>query len=315
MRFSTRFVAVIVGMLVAGTAWAQGTGRSLDIQPGARENGMGATGVALGDDATGATWWNPAALGFTTQPSIQLTTAQLVPGLASDVTFNEASYVHPVAGWGAFGLSLAFLSYGSSEAINEAGQSNGRFDSYEVWSGVSYGTKLFEDLSIGATVKYVRIQLAPASYQGVGSTFGLDLATLYKIPAARLRFGLNVQNLGPSVTFINEDQSSPLSRNLKVGYSWQVYDTKPVELVVTSDYNQSLVTNDFKVWNHGLELKYAEQIAGRIGWYSDPLGNIKDFTYGIGIVWKNLALDYGSIPQAKDSNLPNVNKISIGYRF
>src|SRR5207248_903216 len=80
MRFSTRLVAAIIGVLMAGTAWAQGTGRSLDIQPGARENGMGATGVALGDDATGATWWNPAALGFTTRPSIQLTTAQLVPG-------------------------------------------------------------------------------------------------------------------------------------------------------------------------------------------------------------------------------------------
>lgn len=315
MRFSTRLVAAIIGVLMAGNAWAQGTGRSLDIQPGARENGMGATGVALGDDATGATWWNPAALGFTTRPAIQLTTAQLVPGLANDVTFNEASYVHPVEGWGAFGLGLGFLSYGSSEAIDEAGRSNGRFDSYEVWSGLSYGTKLLTDLSIGATVKYVRIQLAPQQYQGVGSTFGLDLATLYRIPKARLKFGLNVQNLGPSVTFINEDQSSPLSRNIKVGYSWALYDIKPVTLTVASDYNQSLVTTDFKVWNHGLELKYADQIAGRVGWYSDPLGNIKDFTYGIGIIWKNLGLDYGSIPQAKDSNLPNVNKISIGYRF
>src|SRR5258706_12381690 len=113
MRFSTRFVAVIVGMLVAGTAWAQGTGRSLDIQPGARENGMGATGVALGDDATGATWRNPAALGFTTQPSIQLTTAQLVPGLASDLIFTEASSAPPVAGWAPFGVSLASFSYGT----------------------------------------------------------------------------------------------------------------------------------------------------------------------------------------------------------
>src|SRR5512138_3007828 len=116
MRVSTRLMAVIIGVLMAGAAWAQGTGRSLDIQPGARENGMGATGVALGDDATGATWWNPAALGFTTRPSIQLTTAQLVPGLATDVTFNEASYVHPVEGWGAFGVGLGFLSYGTSEA-------------------------------------------------------------------------------------------------------------------------------------------------------------------------------------------------------
>ena len=60
---------------------------------------------------------------------------------------------------------------------------------------------------------------------------------------------------------------------------------------------------------------YGGQLAGRIGWYSDPLGNISDFTYGIGVNWKSLSLDWGSIPQAKDASLPNVNKISLGYRF
>jgi hypothetical protein len=39
------------------------------------------------------------------------------------------------------------------------------------------------------------VNLAPNSYQGQGSTFGFDLSALYKIPAARLNFGMNVQNL------------------------------------------------------------------------------------------------------------------------
>src|SRR5262249_18449480 len=57
-------LALALGVAFATTALAQGTGRSLDIQPGARQNGMGATGVAIADDATGVTWWNPAGLGF-----------------------------------------------------------------------------------------------------------------------------------------------------------------------------------------------------------------------------------------------------------
>ena len=57
MRLSTSIVlGCALGSLLASTAYAQGTGRSLDIQPGARQNGMGATGVAIADDATGVTW-------------------------------------------------------------------------------------------------------------------------------------------------------------------------------------------------------------------------------------------------------------------
>ena len=65
----------------------------------------------------------------------------------------------------------------------------------------------------------------------------------------------------------------------------------------------------------GVEVRYSDEIAGRIGYYDDPLGQIKDMTYGLGLTWKGLSLDYASIPQAKDSGLPNVNKITLGYRF
>src|SRR5882672_7787455 len=104
MRLKTTTLAFLACLSLAGTAFAQGTGRSLDIQPGGRQNGMGAAGVALYDDATGATWWNPAALGFVERSAVELTYAQLVPGLANDVSYNYGTYVQPVSGWGAFGF-------------------------------------------------------------------------------------------------------------------------------------------------------------------------------------------------------------------
>ena len=315
MRLNTRVLLVLAGLAIAGRASAQGTGRSLDIQPGARQNAMGAAGVALSGDAAGSTWWNPAFLGFARHSVVQLTGAQLVPGLANDVTYNQAAYLQPIEGWGAVAGGLAFLSYGSSEGVDISGTSTGKFDSYEFSSGISYGTRLLPDFAIGATIKYIRIQLAPQAQQGVGATFGFDLGALYQIPAARLRIGGNLQNMGPSVVFISEDQASPLSRNVKVGAAWEPVSTKQILLTVTSDFNQSLVTNDFRTYNHGAELLYGGQLAGRIGWYSDPLGNISDFTYGIGVNWSSLTLDWGSIPQAKDASLPNVNKVTLGYRF
>ena len=317
MRLRT-FVAMVVfgaGLAMPLTAMAQGTGRSLDIQPGGRQNGMGGAGVALPDDATGVTWWNPAGLGFVDRAAVELTYAQLVPGLANDVSYNYGTWVQPMGGWGAMGFNIVFLSYGQSEGTDAQGNPTGAFGSNEFAPQVSYGTRILPDLSVGATLKYVRIQLAPSSARGVGSTFAVDVGGLYKIPAAHLNLGATLQNVGPSVTFINEDQASPLSRNLKIGAAWEAASMKQFTLTLASDFNQSLVTSDFRVYNNGVELRFADQIAGRMGYYYDPLGDIQDLTYGLGISWRSLSIDFGSIPQARNSGLENVKKITLGYRF
>jgi len=315
MRFAINVLAVILAVGLAGTAGAQGTGRSLDIQPGGRQNGLGGTGVALADDPTGATWWNPAALGFVGRTAVELTYAQLVPGLADDVNYNFLTMVHPLQGWGAFGVGIVFLSYGQSEGADDQGNPTGTFGSNEFSPAVYYGTQILPDFAVGASLKWIRIQLAPDDQSGVGQTFGLDLGALYRIPAARLNLGVNVQNLGPSVAFINEDKADPLGRNVKVGAAWEPVSTNNFDLVVATDFNQSLVTDEFRTYNGGLELRYADQVAGRIGYYSDPLGEIEDLTYGIGVQFKGFTVDWGSIPQAKNSDLDNVQKITIGYRF
>jgi Type IX secretion system protein PorV len=315
MRLATTLLLILLGVGFAGSAFAQGTGRSLDIQPGARQNGLGAAGVALAGDATGVTWWNPAALGFVERGALELTYAQLVPGLANDVSYNYATYVQPLKGWGAIGVGIVFLSYGESEGTDNSGNSTGVFSSNEFSPAIYYGTQILQDLAVGASLKWIRIQLAPDSQSGVGTTFGLDLAALYRIPQYRLNLGVNLQNLGPSVTFINEDQASPLSRNLKVGASYIVYDTKEIGVLAVYDFNQSLVTNDFRTYNYGAEVRAFEQLAARVGYYKDPLGDIGGFTFGVGVNWGSLNLDFGSIPQARDSGLDNVSKLTLGYRF
>ena len=317
MRLRIFVVTAFAGLALAATAEAQGTGRSLDIQPGGRQNAMGAAGVALIGDATGATWWNPAALGFADRSAVQLTYAQLVPGLASDVSYNFGTYVQPIKGWGAFGVGVVFLSYGRSQGTDEQGHDTGEFGSNEFSPALYGGTRILNDLAVGAAVKWIRIQLAPDNLSGVGTTFGLDLAALYRVPAAHLNLGVNVQNLGPSVTFINEDQASPLSRNVKVGFAWEAYNDKQWKITTVGDFNQSLVTDQFRTYHPGVEVAYDSQVAlaARGGWYSDPLGDISGITFGMGLRWKSLDIDFGSIPQARNSDLDNVSKITLGYRF
>jgi hypothetical protein len=325
MRFNVTalaLIALIAGLLLAGPVFAQGTGRSLDIQPGARENGLGGAGVALAEDPTGMTWWNPAGLGFAKRGGVQMTNAKLVPGLADDVAYNHLAYVQPMEGWGGLALSLAFLSYGTSSETDASGMLLGEFDSYEASMGLSYGVELLPDFAIGGNVKYIHIQLAPSRLEGVATGLGFDLGCLYRLQPARLRLGATIQNLGPSMVFINEDQASPLSRNVKTGLAWEAFKSSGLTSTVVGDFNQSLVTTHFRTYHGGLELKYSTEtgkgtggigLAGRVGYYYDPLGEIKNMTYGLGLNWGSLTLDFGSVPQA--TTLPYVEKLSLGYRF
>lgn len=313
MQLSNRMVAPLIGLFIAASAGAQGTARSLDIQPGARQVAMGAAGVALADDPRGVTWWNPAVLGFVGRPAAELTYSALVPGLADDVDYNYVNYLHPVEGWGTFGLGVMFLSYGGIELTDDSSTPLGSYTPIEYAPAVYYGTRLLPDLAVGAGVKYVRVQVSPGSFQGIGSTFAFDLGGLYRIPAARLDIGMNLQNLGPEMSFISKDRAEPLSRNLKVGAAWVPLTTKGFRLTLVGDVNQSLVNGDFRTYNSGGELSIVNQLAGRIGWVSDPTGDISGLSYGLGVARKTLSLDWGSMPQAR--TLPSVTRITLGYRF
>ena len=85
----------------------------------------------------------PPALGFVGRTGVELTYAQLVPGLASDVNYNYLTFVHPLQGWGAFGVGIVFLSYGQSEGSDDQGNPTGTFGSNEFSPAVYYGTQIF----------------------------------------------------------------------------------------------------------------------------------------------------------------------------
>ena len=86
------------------------------------------------------------------------------------------------------------------------------------------------------------------------------------------------------------------------------------------DYNrgniQSDIASPFYTWNGGVEgqVTYEEilRFAARVGYYDDPKGQIQDFTFGAGIRAWLVAVDAGWIPEAKDSGLDRVLKLTAG---
>jgi long-subunit fatty acid transport protein len=330
------------GLVLAAVAWAsessaQTAALSLSIPPTGRANGMGQAYVAIADDAS-ATWWNPAGLAFLPKKEASLTYAKLVPGLADDVFIMFPAYTAPIKTWGTFGASIVYLSYGTSQATSPTGEDLGTFTSYEMAPTLSYGTKIGADLGLGASFKYVRVQLSPdlpgLPGAGKGSTVAFDIGALYKIPGNMVNIGLAIQNMGPSISFIADDRSDPIYRNAKFGVAVNAYSKKEFAAVVTGDINQLLVQGEITqpdgsidkryqkpIYNFGGEVAYNSEVALALrgGYVYDKDGSIQDPTYGFGIGYKSFDIDFASIPQAKDPDtgqrLDRVSKFSLAAHF
>jgi long-subunit fatty acid transport protein len=320
----SRFVAGCLGLLCvlgayAGTAHAQAEAgaQSLLIAPGARSDGMGRAYVAVASDAN-AVWWNPGALAFTTGHDISTMYTKLVPDLADDVFFSYTAYAQHVEGWGGIGFSLGYLSYGKSVATDVDGNELGTFTSYEVAPTLAYGTELMKDMGFGVSLKVVRVDLAPADKtqdlkKGAGTTFAADIGGLYKLPQWKSSVGLAIQNLGPNIAYIDQDQSDPLGRNVKLGVGVTPFETETYRVLLAADVNKSLLADGPWIENGGAEFEFNHLLALRAGYIYDPRGTVKDLTYGLGLNYRGIRIDYASVPQSEF--LSRVNRFSASYHF
>lgn len=322
----SRILSAILGLLLvaglAGSARAQSEAgaQSLLIAPGARSDGMGRCFVAIANDAN-AVWWNPGGMAFARGHDASFMYTQLVPDLADDVNYSYLAYVQHVEGWGGIGGSVGYLSYGKSLATDEFGNDIGEFTSYEIAPTIAYGTEVVSNFGVGVALKLVRVDLAPAFVSldgraGRGTTFAADIGGLVKAPGIKSSFGAVIQNLGPNIAYIDEDQSDPLGRNLKVGMGYSPFENEVHRVLVAAEANRFLLsgrTLAVDVWNVGAEYEFNRLLALRVGYISDPRGTIEDMTFGLGLGYRGFRFDYASVPQSEF--LERVNRFSASYHF
>jgi len=146
---------------------------------------------------------------------------------------------------------------------------------------------LIENFSIGSNLKMISSQLEDKT----ASTFAIDFGGLYKFND-KLFFGLNLQNIGPGIKFIEETDPLPLSLNFGLGY----VDDK---FSVGCDINNSLV--ELKSYLClGLEYWFTKTVALRTGYKSGydtaGLGTGVGLSLGFGLNLTNLKLDIAYVP-------------------
>jgi len=293
----------------------------LMINPGARQGGMGEAGVALADDAN-AIYWNPAGLAFQYRDpetdkkgEITLMHVNWLPQFnLGDMYYDYAAGRYYIPDVGTVGLSIQFMNYGESIWTSDTGPEElGRFSSNETAVTTSYALKLKQNLGLGVNLKYIYSRLSPIKVsaeqgKGIASSFAVDLGILY-LPdfAKKLRFGLNLSNVGPKITYIDKAQADPLPTNLRLGFAYHIVKSQYNTLTFVYDTNRL-----------GLEYWYTNLIALRAGFFYEApnAGGRKFYTFGGGLRYSIFGFDFSYIYASVDDHpLSDTMRFSLDIKF
>ncbi|NGP88543.1 type IX secretion system outer membrane channel protein PorV [Aliifodinibius halophilus] len=222
----------------------------LQIEPDSRAAGMGNTGVALADNAS-AVFWNPAGLAFQKGNQISVTHSEWLPRFNADLFYDYLVGKYHVKDIGTFGAHITYLNLGEQIRTSTEGNNLGRFNSYELAAGLSYGLKLNENWSLGSGVRFIYSSLADGKVDeqqiNPGSSIGVDIAAMYQSNTfkflrqdANFNAGLNLSNIGPNMTYIDNGQKDPLPTVLRVGWAFTTgLDNKGINTItITNDISK-----------------------------------------------------------------------------
>ena len=259
LAFTLIFIFISFGLIQPVTAQVGITAVPfLQIEPDSRGAGMGNTGVALADNAS-AMFWNPAGLAFQNQNQVSITHANWLPAFNADLFYDYLVGTYYVEGIGTIGGHITFLNLGEQINTDETGLELGRFNSFELAGGLSYGFQLTDNFALGTGFRFIYSSLASGavtqSAQDInpGASIGIDLAALYKFDPftigernANLRTGFNLSNVGPGIQYTDNPQKDPLPTVLRAGYAFTIdldrqgYNT----LTIANDVSKIMARNE-----------------------------------------------------------------------
>jgi hypothetical protein len=359
------FLLLIIALICIGNKelFAQAGGSSvpfLTISPDARASGMGEVGVAIADDIN-AIYWNPGGLAFldyfksginaddekALKPyrQVALSFSPWLPQFNADLYYSYGTIGQHVPELdGTVALNVIFMNLGEFTRTADNGQVLGKFISNEFTLGLAYGTIVAPDLGVGFQLRYIQSNLTPTSgsdkgTSGAGVSAGFDLGILYKPKNLQifgldledhLSLGVNLQNVGPKMTYIKE--SDPLPTMLRMGAAYTVVKDEFNDMKFAFDFAKMLVKRDsigshtiprsfVTAWQNqgiefsvGMEYWYEQIVALRAGYFTEPpaLGNRKYWNFGAGVKYDIFRIDFSFI-NAVESNSPLANTMRFSF--
>lgn len=313
-------LALALAALAAGTAvQAAGTasGQFLQETFGGRPQAMGQAYAALADDIFGMVF-NPA--GLSRREEKAQAAFQYGPGIAD----NKSGFLGlamPLSRSHALGLSLAVFDAGTIDVFDSQGNLNRSVSAESdqlIHLGYSYArrelpARLPGALHLGVGAKFLRSVLGE---EVQAQTIAMDLGLLYVNDFSQKRrgsLGISIANIGPGLKYsggkASGGVSDPLPRTVRTGLGYSQAVSRRDRMTVSFELDQ-VTGEDSAVAALGLEYLHHGLVALRLGYRrGDDLGSL---SFGTGILWQNLSLDYS---MGLSQTFGNLHKVSLGYSF
>src|SRR3989339_41480 len=227
---------------------------TLTLESHARYTAMGGAGGAVCFDA-GAVHYNPAGLLFLS-PETDIPAGGLFDyeNLLPEFNFKDL-YHRNISVYGryrnviAFAFTDKYISFGTNEWTDELGRRLGTFRSYDEFLILSIAAHLEEGsprspYSLGLNIKYLYSSLGDIAIgneqrHAVAKSFAVDAGFLYREPFLNIfSAGITLQNMGPKIVYIDQNQADPLPFNLKLAFG-ATYDIPGIiKLTAALDLNK-----------------------------------------------------------------------------
>ena len=322
---------------------------SLSIAPDAHAGGLGDVGAATTPDLN-SQHWNPAKYAF--MESHGGITANYTPWLTKLVNDIDLAYI---AGYyniseraGALGMSFTYFSLGEVQLTNFEGDPIVNAAPNEWALDLSYSRKLHEYVSMAVAMRFLYSDMNNGVNAGntgssmemyPGWTMAADVALYYRQPfelpmgTSYFALGLNISNLGGKISYDQNNTSSFIPANLRLGASYELAFDNYNRLSINADVNKYLVPaskgSKFAVDENGNPLEgqalknWYYNLSSPKGWYqsfADAPGGFKEemreLQYGVGLEYSYDRKFFGRVGYSHENRLKgNRRYVTIGAGF
>jgi hypothetical protein len=286
----------------------------------ARAAGMADIGVATSADAF-SQQWNPAKYAFAIdKQGFSISYTPYLVDLANDISLGQVTYYNKISERSAFATSLRYFGFGGIE-LRQTGDptEDPRIVSPNEFAlDGSYSLKLSEKFSMAVAGRYIHSNLKVVTDNGdatAAKSFAIDVAGFYQSEEiaynefnGRWRAGFNIQNLGPKISYDNDEFSTNfLPANLKLGTGFDFILDDYNKVAVNLEFNKLLVPTPQNPDLNGDGTTTSEERAQNlddyrsIGWVSGVFKSFGDAPDGLSEEIKEVTYALGAEYSYQDS--------------
>ena len=308
------------------------------ITPDARSAGMGELGVATSADVY-SQQWNPAKYVFAEKSQgLGVSYTPYLSKLVDDIFLANITYYTKNTERSAWGASLKYFSLGDiqfNDLVANTIVQQGIERPNELTLDISYGLKLNEKFSLAVAGRFIRSDLKLSSDVDAtpASTLGVDIATFYKGDVfdlgdnkGRMRYGMNISNIGPRLKYDEGGQKNYIPTNLRIGTGLDLIIDANNTLNFNLEFNKLLVPTPVAVIENGEIQGYQQPditfLKGIFESFNDAPGGfseeLKEITWATGIEYvfqDSFALRTGYFNESLEKGSRRFLTLGAGFRL